>query len=156
MPGTTVVAVTPYKFKFKALRFPVERGTVTVGNKANLAIPDGAPLNISTAGVIVEAATSAAPNAMSLGNCVGGATDGLTTSDVVPLIVGDRIRGTLTDVIPSTWYGQVVGMLKGSGSEGWKFIISGFATGSNIFKIVDILGHAVGDANQEVEVEKTA
>lgn len=157
MPGINVTSVTPYRYKFKALRDAVERGTVTATVKANLSLPDGTPINISTTGVIIEAvATTGVPNGLTLGNIVGGATDTAESVEVLALAVGDRLRGTWVDAIPSAWYGAVVGMLKGSGSEGWKFKTSGFAAGSDIFKVVNLRGAAVGDENAEIEVEKTA
>lgn len=157
MPGTNVIIPTPWKNKLR-LSDPIraQKGTATFPIKANIQLPDGTPINIATTGVIAEVSSSLAPNGLTLGDVVGGATDGAQTADVMPIYVTDRFYGVLAEAVPSAWYDAVVGLVKGSGAAGYTLATSGFITGTNIFRIIDLKGAAVGDTNALVEIEKSA
>lgn len=158
MPGINVIVPAQWKNKIMCSdRDAFEQGAAELPLKANLAIPDGTPVNIAATGVVIEmVATSAVPNGLALGDCVGGATDGAELGVVMEMRVGDKFYGILTEAVPMNWHTQVVGLLKGSGTEGYKFVISGFAVGSNLFTISGLKDAKVGDTNALIEVKKTS
>jgi hypothetical protein len=157
MPGINVIVPPQWKNKIVGSdRNAFEAGAVELPLVANLAIPDGTPVNIATNGQVAEASATLAPNGLSLGDCVNGAVAGAEVGNVIEMSVGDRFYGRLTEAIPATWYGTVVGFVKGAGNAGYTLATSGFITGTNIFKIHSIKDAVVGDTNAIVEIVKSA
>jgi hypothetical protein len=145
--------IFPFKLRISD-RNRVEAGTIQVGVAANADIAEGAPLTISTAGVVTETIAAGAVDSISYGPIVGNAVAGGVQVDVQTIDIGDLLQGHLLEAIPATWYGTVVGIIKGT--DGFKFAIVGFLTGTNIFAIHSLKDGVVGDVGALVEVVKTA
>jgi len=157
MPGINVIVPAQWKDKVMCSdRNRFEDGAAELPLVANLAVPDGTPVNIASNSHVAEITTSLAVSGVTLGNCVNGATAGAEVGNVIIIRVGDKLYGRLTDAVPSSWKGQVVGLLKGATNLGYKFVVSGFITGTNVFTISSIKDAVVGDTNAIIEVIKSS